>query len=218
MLSLSYTYFSSSELGFRPRVSAQRYHVRSYCAHPLLTHAGRYQWTTSRAAIGLFVQLLSFISLITWGFYLWVNVKHFGSQPECNHQIKYVVLFFTVRATANWLRRLWIAILVIPCVLAVMALFGMTAAILFILKRVKKEKRAEGGAPESNSIGRPTEIRQSVGNYWYFRLDTPGTMCVAPPLSPSGHSRITAQFRDILHSHAGAYGGRQYLSYLLTLY
>ena len=185
---------------------------------PLPTHAGRYHWTTGRAAIGLFVQLLSLISLITWGFYLWVNVKHFGSQPECNHEIKYVVFFFTVKATANWLRRLWYAVLVIPCILAAIALSGMMAMILFFLKRVKKEKRAEKRAEESNSTTRPTEIRQYVRSHWYFRLDTPGIMCVAPSLFFSGHLRTTAQFRDILHSHARAYGEQQYLSYLLALY
>ena len=157
---------------------------------PLPTHAGRYLWTRSRRAIGVLLQSLSLVSLIAWGLYMWVNVKHFGSQPECNHQIKYVVFFFTVRATANWLRRLWIALLTMP----VVALFGMTMMILFFLKRVKKEKQVL--AEVSNSTSRratSTEAprsQSSVGNDWYFRLDTLGIMCVAPSLSLSGHSRM----------------------------
>jgi uncharacterized protein YneF (UPF0154 family) len=181
MLSLSYTYFSSSELGLHPWASAQHYRVPSYCAHPLLSHAGRYQWTTSRAVMALLVHLVSLISLIAWGFYLWVNVKHYGSQPECNHEIKYVVFFCTVRATANWLRHVWIAVLAIPCAFIGIMLFGMTATTLFFLKRLKKERRAR----ESNStVRRATpQTRPHVENHWYFHLDTRRILCVAPPLS-----------------------------------
>ena len=161
------------------------------CSSPLPTHAGRYHWTTSRAAIGFLLQLLSFISLIAWGFYLWVDVKHFGSQPECNDQIKYVVLFCTVRATANWLRHVWIAIFAIPCALVAVMLFGMTATIIFILKRLKKQRRAGGS---NSTVQRTTPQTQPyvVENHWYLRLDTRRILCVAPPLSLIGHSRITA--------------------------
>jgi hypothetical protein len=165
--------------------------LSSYCAHPLPSHAGRYQWTTSRAVMALLVRLVSLISLITWGLYLWVNVKDFGSQPECNDQIKYVVLFCTVRATANWLRHVWIAIFAIPCALVAVMLFGMTATIIFILKRLKKQRRAGGS---NSTVQRTTPQTQPyvVENHWYLRLDTRRILCVAPPLSLIGHSRITA--------------------------
>ena len=168
------------------------------CSSPLPTHAGRYHWTTSRAAIGFLLQLLSFISLIAWGFYLWVDVKHFGSQPECNDQIKYVVFFFTVRATANWLRRVWIAIFAIPCVLAVVVLLVVTAMTLFILKRAKKERRdlaevwnstaRRATSTEAPRLHSYVRLHSSVWHHWYFRLDTPRILCVAPPLSLIGHS------------------------------
>ncbi|KAH9997877.1 hypothetical protein BJV77DRAFT_959918 [Russula vinacea] len=121
--------------------------------------------------MALLVRLVSLISLITWGLYLWVNVKDFGSQPECNDQIKYVVLFCTVRATANWLRHVWIAIFAIPCALVAVMLFGMTATIIFILKRLKKQRRAGGS---NSTVQRTTPQTQPyvVENHWYLRLDT----------------------------------------------
>jgi hypothetical protein len=87
-------------------------------------------------------------------------------------------------------------------------MFGTTTMALFFLKRLKREKRAEG----SNSTARrtaateTTQTRPYVANHWYFRLDTPRILCVALPLSLIGHSRITPQFCDILRGHAGAYG------------
>ena len=39
-----------------------------------------------------------------WLFYVWIKVSRFGAQPECNHLVKYVFGFVTIRATVNWLR------------------------------------------------------------------------------------------------------------------
>ena len=39
-----------------------------------------------------------------WLFYVWIKVSRFGAQPECNHLVKYVFVFITIRATVNWLR------------------------------------------------------------------------------------------------------------------
>ena len=60
----------------------------------------------------LAVQILQFfIIFFPWSLYVWIKVSKFGSQPECNHLVKYVFFFVTVRATANWLRIVLIILL-----------------------------------------------------------------------------------------------------------
>jgi glucan phosphoethanolaminetransferase (alkaline phosphatase superfamily) len=87
--------------------------------------------------MGVLLQYTSVVSFTAWGLYLWVHVKDFGSQPECNHQIKYVLFFVTVRATAPWLRGLWIAALVFSAVV-LMVFFGLMAWTLFSMKRMER--------------------------------------------------------------------------------
>jgi len=92
--------------------------------------------------MGTFVQFASVVAFTAWGLYFWVHVKDYGSQPECNDKIKYVVLFFTVRATAPWLRGVWIAVLVLSAV-GLMVRFGLQATILFAMQGAEEEERAE---------------------------------------------------------------------------
>ena len=172
--------------------------------------AGRYRLTGTRIAMASLIQSVSLVAYVSWGFYLWVNVKHYGSQPECNHQIKYVIFFFTVRVTANWLRRLSIAFLAIACPVILFNVFGTLATIIFaIMNRTNEEEEEE--VEETDSLSYAGD---------YFRVDTSRLLCVAPRFSFNEHrdSRITIQFRNILHGHARAYGEWAYLSYLLTLY
>jgi hypothetical protein len=57
------------------------------------------------------VQTLSTLLFIAWLLYVWIKDSKFGSQPECNHLVKYVLFFVNVRATETWLRILFIAYL-----------------------------------------------------------------------------------------------------------
>jgi hypothetical protein len=57
------------------------------------------------------VQTLSTLLFIAWLLYVWVKDSKFGSQPECNHLVKYVLFFVNVRATETWLRILFITYL-----------------------------------------------------------------------------------------------------------
>ena len=51
------------------------------------------------------VQVFQVLVVFTpWSLYVWIKDTQFGSQPECNNLIKYVVLFINVRATVRWLR------------------------------------------------------------------------------------------------------------------
>jgi hypothetical protein len=139
--------------------------------------AGKYHLTRTRVAMVFLVQYVSLTSFIAWGLYLWVNVKHYGSQPECNHQIKYVVFFFTVRATANWLRRLWIAMFSILCLSVLLGWFATLATIIFAMKRTNEEEEVE----EMNSWSH-------VVDYSYFKVDTTRLLYVGLRFSLSEHS------------------------------
>lgn len=59
--------------------------------------------------ITLLVQLCQVsIILPPWLLYVWIKDSRFGAQPECNHLVKYVFFYVTVRATVNWLRILFL--------------------------------------------------------------------------------------------------------------
>ncbi|KAH9986663.1 hypothetical protein BJV74DRAFT_988416 [Russula compacta] len=65
-----------------------------------------------RMKIFIGVQTLSTVVFTVWLMYVWIKDSSFGSQPECNHLVKYVLVFADVRATVNWLRVLFIMNLV----------------------------------------------------------------------------------------------------------
>ena len=52
------------------------------------------------------IQTMVVVAFLAWSMYVWVNVDTFGSSPECNANVKYVLS--SVRATASWLRMIWI--------------------------------------------------------------------------------------------------------------
>ena len=162
--------------------------------------------------MGTFVQFASVVAFTAWGLYFWVHVKDYGSQPECNDKIKYVILFFTVRATAPWLRGVWIAVLVLSAV-GLMVRFGLQATILFAMQGAEEEERAE----EMNTVTRrstrtgtqsqaETEVSApTVVKPWYWDISISLLLCVVCFSSPVQRSRITTQVGDILHGHVGAY-------------
>ncbi|KIM26810.1 hypothetical protein M408DRAFT_177929 [Serendipita vermifera MAFF 305830] len=90
---------------------------------------GLYKWSTLRVGIVSGSSVLGSLALVCFSFYVWANAPTFGSQPECNSKVIYVILFFPVPATATWLRAvlmaglglvsigLLVAMLVLPCLL-----------------------------------------------------------------------------------------------------
>jgi len=145
--------------------------------------------------MGVFVQFASVVAFTGWGLFLWVHVNNYGSQPLCNDQIKYVVLFFTVRATAPWLRGIWIAALVLSAV-GLMIKFVIHAVLLLAVRRAGEEERAG----ETNSITRHSttgaqsqaETEVNVQKPWYLAISYPLLLCVLYLSSLIQHSRITA--------------------------
>jgi len=138
---------------------------------------GKYHWARSRVIMGVFLQFASVVAFTGWGLYLWVHVNDYGSNSDCNDQIKYVIMFITVRATVPWLRGLWIAALVLSAV-GLMIKFGVQAVVLFAMRRVAEEERAE----ETNSITGGSirtgaqshaEMEPVIGKPWYLKISIP---------------------------------------------
>jgi len=110
---------------------------------------GKYTWSRGRIAMGIIIQFVSVIAFTVWALYLWVHAKDFGypSLPPCNDQVIYVLMFVNVRATASWLRGLWIATLVLSA-LGLMIIFGYNAFALYVKRNdvdMKKTEESEKG-------------------------------------------------------------------------
>jgi hypothetical protein len=63
------------------------------------------------------IQTFTTLMFTVWLVYVWIKGSQFGSQPECNHFVKYVFFFATFRATENWLWVLFTIYLVFSCTL-----------------------------------------------------------------------------------------------------
>ncbi|KAH9997868.1 hypothetical protein BJV77DRAFT_777104 [Russula vinacea] len=142
---------------------------------------GKYHWTTSRVVMGVVIQFLSVVSFTAWGLYMWVNVKDIGSDPGCNvnDKIKYVIFFATIRATEPWLKNLWIATLVLSAV-GLMLSFGAKAVVLFAMRRMEQEERAEEMnstarrvTPAESPETRPEGETEESEKQWYINVSFP---------------------------------------------
>jgi hypothetical protein len=160
--------------------------------------------------MGVFVQFASVVAFTGWGLFLWTHVNTYGSQPECNDRVKYVVLFFTVRVAAPWLRDVWITALVLSAV-GLMIKFAIQTTLLLIMRSAGEEE----GAEETNVITRRStrtgaqsqaeETETNVLKPWYLSISYPLLLYVLYLSSLTYRSRITAQVGNILHSHVRAY-------------
>jgi hypothetical protein len=186
------------------------------------TPAGKYHWTRSRVAMSLLVRFISVVAFMGWGLYVWIHVKDFGSHPQCNDQFKYVILFFTVKATERWLRGLWIAFLVLGAVGLTIVVFGANSMAVFVIKHVVDE---EWGEEETNLVT-PTETPGTQPHAEKETSETmalsrvhPSLLCVSNAFSLIECScESLAQVYNIRHSHVGAYREWPYLSYPFILH
>lgn len=121
--------------------------------------------------MGIFIQFASVMAFTGWALYLWIHAKDFGSQPQCNDQVKYVLMFVNVRATAPWLRGIWITTLVASA-LWLMAIFGINGYSLYTMRTDEEEERTEGSGG------------------WYFFMSFSQILCVIR-FSPVKCSLIT---------------------------
>ena len=86
--------------------------------------------------ISIGVQILTTVVFTVWLLYVWIKDIDFGSQPSCNHLVKYVIFFADVRATATWLRVLFIMYLVIS---ACMLLFRFGAILSEHMEKLRRK-------------------------------------------------------------------------------
>lgn len=116
---------------------------------------------------------------------MWARAKTFGNNRLCNHKTKYVIFFFTVSATAPWLRYIWIAGIVLSAVVLMLS-FAWKAMELFDMKREAEEQQAE----ETSTIAcrevagaQPHTETETAEKEWYFDISFTLLLCVAPLLS-----------------------------------
>ncbi|KAH9980265.1 hypothetical protein BGW80DRAFT_1274384 [Lactifluus volemus] len=81
------------------------------------TPTGKYKHSMARFIIGVVSQFIGIFAFTGWALYLWIRVRHFGPENQCNDQVKYFFMFVDVEATEPWLRGIWIAILAVSALL-----------------------------------------------------------------------------------------------------
>jgi hypothetical protein len=107
-----------------------------------------------RATLIIAVQMFSTAVFTVWVLYVWARNTHFGSQPECNHVVKYVVFFASVHATATWLRILFIAsIFFAACSL----LFKFSTIVFVKMKRFEEQLRVYMSNLKPNGTGEKSD-------------------------------------------------------------
>lgn len=90
-----------------------------------------------------------------WLFYVWIKGSNFGSQQECNHLVKYALLFIHIRATVTWLRVLFIVYLVITAS-ALLCNFG-----LIVFAHIMKQPHVDNYEELKDAESPPT-IQSSI--------------------------------------------------------
>lgn len=89
-----------------------------------------------RATLVIAVQMTSTLVFTVWLLYVWAQNSEFGSQPDCDHLVKYVFFFASVHASATWLRTLFI----IGIVFAACSLLFKFSTIVFVkMERFEEE-------------------------------------------------------------------------------
>jgi hypothetical protein len=107
--------------------------------------------------MGVVIQFVLVIAFTSWALYLWARVEHFGSQPYLNYKVKYVLMFVNIRATASWLRGVWITATVISTIV-LSIIFGYNALALFSMSREEGAEDPDRG--------------------WFFHISYTQILCV----------------------------------------
>ena len=135
----------SSETGIKTSIAAWRYSLRR--------------------RITLTFQLFQVLFIFpSWALYVWIKGSAFGSQPQCSHLIKYVLLFVNIRVTVHWLRIMFIAFISLTIWMSLIALRMMLNSPL-----------TESGASIGESVRR---VRVGLGWYLPFFYLSSTTLCV----------------------------------------
>ncbi|KAH9066802.1 hypothetical protein EDB87DRAFT_1573690 [Lactarius vividus] len=135
------------------KTGAKRYITRR--DSPDSEPSSKFKWNITIA-----FQVLQVLIFVPWVLYIWVKDSRFGSQPECNHFVKYVFFFATVRATVSWLR-----------ILVFISLALCAVALVFVLVMALKLQQYlndlfQRGSPERRTgfFGAISNALDSVSN------------------------------------------------------
>ncbi|KAI9443222.1 hypothetical protein H4582DRAFT_2054282 [Lactarius indigo] len=145
---------------------------------------GKYHWSKSRIVMGVVIQFASVIAFTVWALYMWIRVKDFGAQHQCNNEVKYVLFFANVRATQPWLRGFWITIIVASA-LGLIVKFGYNAFTLLAL-------RHDSGEPEGT---------ERLEKEWYFFISIPHVLSAI-------YSTVMLELMVQRNSMSGKHGGK----------
>jgi hypothetical protein len=148
-----------------------------------LMRVGKYKHSMARFIIGVISQFVGIFAFTGWALYLWIRVRHFGPENQCNDQVKYFFMFVDVEATEPWLRGIWIAILTVSALLLSVRA-GVHSFSRYVDHEIEKRKREkedeednEDKDAERVSVrerGLTTEgegERKDKG--WYFKMMIP---------------------------------------------
>ncbi|KAI9458432.1 hypothetical protein BJY52DRAFT_1269749 [Lactarius psammicola] len=100
-----------------------------------------------RATLVVAVQMFSTAVFTVWLLCVWAQNSHFGSQPDCNHLVKYVFFFASVHATATWLRTFFI----VGMVFAACSLLFKFSTIVFV--KPEQLEQPSGYVPDARPNG-----------------------------------------------------------------
>jgi hypothetical protein len=168
MPSSSFTSSSSLASVLLLWVSAQECRAHFLSQLNTLMHVGKYKWTRARFIIGVIAQFITVIAFTGWGLYLWVNVKDYGSQNQCNDEVKYVLMFVSIRATKPWLRVLWIVVLVASAA-GFLLWYRQMLSFSLALRDVEKTDKEKGGERGGDEGSEGEEGERRDGG-WYIKL------------------------------------------------
>jgi hypothetical protein len=103
-----------------------------------LMRIGKYKHSMARFIVGVIFQFIGTFAFMGWALYLWIHVRHFGPENQCNDKVKYVIMFVDVEATEPWLRGIWIAIIAVSA-LQLPLLAGVDSYCRYFQHGIEKE-------------------------------------------------------------------------------
>ncbi|KAN0132135.1 hypothetical protein V8E53_010054 [Lactarius tabidus] len=178
------------------------FNLSAYQSYGIAIFTGpNWQRYSLRLKITLAFQLVQLLCIFpAWALYVWTKGSGFGAQPECNHLVKFVFFFVTIRATVNWLRIMFIVFFSLAISSSVTALFSIIEGLL-------RESRFGSSALAIQNLVFRAQDRNFV---------TPSSTLLAV------YAIVTAELmvhRNRSHVHAGenSWGLGQVISVLLLL-
>ncbi|KAH9011989.1 hypothetical protein EDB84DRAFT_988567 [Lactarius hengduanensis] len=86
--------------------------------------SGVFKWTLTHIQLGAVSQITTLGAFLAWSIYVWANAVTFGSAPECNGKIEYILWYHSVSATAPWVRKFWVIGLGVTTGFVVLGIIG----------------------------------------------------------------------------------------------